>query len=653
MEKPKGFIHAVEGIMASLLLLVYLASIPPPVGQKADWGASIMKQTGSEYLASMNQANLSRLIIGNNAGALGELNRYFFAGSRISLASESMPKERINVGVLSNYSGNPVIYFYAAPTSKAACDAAGWATEYGCIINSSNPLGKTAILADTDSGNFNNRTDYDAVYFDINGNAAYDSGEGPFLQNSIATIGQDYYSLGYVDNTSKSSALLNASWAIKLNSNIAPVNINGRNITMLFFSADPAAGISRFDALVIAGPLNISAYETALRNFLAQGKGIAEISNMSNATFNSAQSSIFGIQAVNYTILGSNSNATLSRDIAFPEPAGVKDFFAGTAMRFAAPVTDTTGYDVSRLPAPASVRLGVFNSGGAPTAFALARNSASYDAIYFDTNSDRNFTNPSSDLTGYPAGSTFDISGNRYAVKEIDAAGAYAGIRPFANHTFRNINHPIELAVSGGSAAVMEEENTYSISTNAIGSSVPIGLYPAPVLGNPATLPQAGHTYGIINQSTSNISGAHYNIAATNATANYTLFNIDFNADGNYNGTGEGPFATGEIVAICPEQYRIKISPDGSIATLGLEKREKVPLSIAGYLYSGRTVWMPYITDSGKDTWNYIAAAVLWVSDKKVPDTIRAGQSVVSVSRVFVQSGDMYLPYDVRMSIGR
>lgn len=653
MKKPKGFIHAVEGIMASLLLLVYLASIPPPVGQKADWGASIMKQTGSEYLASIDRANLSRLIIGNNAGALGELNRYFFAGSRISLASGSMPKERINVGVLSNYSGNPVIYFYAAPTSKAACDAAGWATEYGCIINSSNPLGKTAILADTDSGNFNNRTDYDAVYFDINGNAAYDSGEGPFLQNSIAKIGQDYYSLGYVDNSSKSSALLNASWAIKLNSNIAPVNINGRNITMLFFSADPAAGISRFDALVIAGPLNISAYETALRNFLQQGRGIVEISNMSNATFNSAQSSIFGIQAVNYTILGSNSNATLSRDIAFPEPAGVRDFFAGTAMRIAAPITDTTGYDVSRLPDPASVRLGIFNSGGASVSFALARNSANYGAIYFDTNNDRNFTNPLSDLTGYPAGSTFNISENRYAVKGIDAAGAYADIRPFANHTFRNINSSMKLAVSGGSAAVMEEENYYSISTNAIGSAVPIDLYANPVLGNPSTLPQGMHTYGVINKSTSNIDGAHYNIAATNATANYTLFNIDFNADGDYSGAGEGPFTTGELVAMGPEQYRIKISYDGSRATLSLEERDKIPLSIANYLYSGRTVWMPDITNGGRDTWNYIAAAVLWASDKKVPDTILAGQSAVSVSRVFVQSGDMYLPYEVRMSIGR
>lgn len=664
MIQRKGFVHAVEGVIAALLLLTYLATIDFQPIERADWRSNALKQTGSEYLSSFNRANLSKMIYEENGAAAAEINRYFFAGTRVSMASESIPKQKIRAGIISDYTKDPEMYFNAAPITESGiggCDDRGWNTEYLCIINDSatNPLGKNIILADTDGGTPNARLDYDAVYVDLNSNNLYDSNEGPFVANSVFGLGSDFYSVSYIDNSTKSAVFLNASWAITFASNILPANINGRNISFEFSPALAKRNISVFDAIVIVGKTNISAYEQNLRNFLQQGGGIVEISNITDENFNSAQKSIFGISRVTYGVIGNSDAAKFNGNATIMDPVGIKDYFAGTAMNIDVPtkVEDTVGYDVRALPSNESVRLGVFNVSGAIQNVALANSTQSYDSFFVDSNNDKNFSRPASDSIVYRAGNTFNISQNTYFIRKIDSAGSYLEVRPFDNHTFLQVNGAQDIFLwDGGGQSVLEWENYHNISTNLRGSVFSVDFYPAPVRGNPANLPPGTHTYAQLNRTNGNFGPFAFNVSLTNVTGRYDMINIDqgYGTYANvYLGFGEGPFSNGEVIAIGPEQYRVNISWDGTLASFRLEKRRAVPASAAKYLYAGRTAWMQDITNGRQDSWNYIKAAIIWVSDKKPePENVRAIKDIVSIKQVFVSSGDMYLPYEVNAKFG-
>lgn len=645
IRKRKGFIHAIEGILASLLVLAYMSSVSIPAMQKNEWSTNALKQAGGEYLESAGRTNLSQLVIEDRKSTFNGISRYFFPEAQVSITPSSLPRTRIGIGVVSNYSGNPIIYFYNTSTSNAICNANGWITEYDCIVNASSPLGATIVLVDFDGGQFNGRLDYDTIYV---------GAKGPFLQNFIVQSGTEYYSAGYIDNSTKSAALWNASWTMRLNSNIEEAEINGRNISFAFVAASLDRPISQFDAIIIAGPFDISSYDAMMRSFLQQGKGIIEVANITPANFGGVQKSIFGIDNVSYALIGNSNASNLKQDTGLSDPAGPKEFFAGTAMKAETPVINAVGYDVSELPSPATVHLGYFVTSAGNATFAVSNSTGIiYDALYFDTNGDWNFSSPASDKTGYYEGDYFDMFGNTYFVRGIDTNGTYAKIKPSANSTLVGISNPLNMSWHGSGRPVLEEENYYSGSSNAVDSSFAIATNLG-TLGNVNTLPSGDHKFGRLNQSSSNIFGANYNISATNSSANYTLLNIDFNNNGNYNDAGEGPFPTGDFVIMRPEKYMISIAPNGSSVSFKLKEREKIPISVANYLYAGRTIWMPDITGIGLDAWNYLRAAILWASEKKaVHEGISGSRNTVFIKRVFISSGDMYLPYEADAEFGQ
>ncbi|VVB59208.1 Uncharacterised protein [uncultured archaeon] len=652
--------HSLEGVIAAMTLLIYFYTATLPPLQKNEWSTNSFKQSGSEYLDAIERANLSMLAA--DSKTFSEITNQIFETSDIVVTAKGLLDQNIVVGIAADRSNAPVIHFDPLlMMDNATCtNNYGWSTEFGCVINSSNPLGKGIILADTDGGKFDNSFTYDSVYIDMNNNGRYDAGDGPFFVNDYVNISNTLYYIGYIDSEMQTVAFWNATQISKYSAVTPQITINGKNTTLLFYGADMARSISRFDVLVIEGPLDITPYASSLKSFLRQGKGIVEITNITGANYNPVQTDLFGIINTTYGVSGnSNEVHTSLQGVSDTEPLKVGDYFSGISMHVPMSQYSSPPYDVSALPNPAGARVGYLNVSGKSINVAIAvsvdsvmRGAPAYDSLFIDSNGDYNFSNPSTDYsTVYHIGDSFTLASGTYTVREIEPVyGTYADIRPSWNETLLNFFNPLKVDTINASWAAAEEENTYSVSSNPIGTAFAVNLQPAPVLGNASTLPAGDHAYGTISASDSNLP-EDYNISVTNVSDS-NFFSIDLNHDSRYNGLGDGPFQHGSSVYIGPEEYKVKIA-NSSSAIFMLYSRKKVPASIASDRYSGKTVWMPDITQGGQDSWNYILASVAWVSPKNGDAVkMRDYKDIVTIRKAAVLTQDMYQPYIIELYRG-
>lgn len=648
--------HAIEGILAAMTLLIYFYTAAMPPLQNSDWTHNAFKQSGTEYLDAVEKANLSETLL-KNSDVFSAITRHLFESPDISVMEKGIPPKYIRIGIATSHSSDPIIDFYDTSLLDAdiCLNTYGWNTEFACIINNSNPLGKEFVLADTNGGkDFDNALIYDSIYVDMNNNGLFDAGEGPFFANDNISIAGSTYYVGYVDDAAKSVALWNAAPILKFRERASPVNINGRASYPVFYGADLSRELEPFDVLVISGPINLVPYSAALKEFLGSGGGIVEIANITAANYNAAQQDIFGIANESYGIAGNSIIVRTSVDHGREsEPIKIGNYFSGISMRATMSPYASPPYYVNDLPSPQSARVGFLNVSGINISIAIANSTPlRYDKLYIDTNWDYNFSRPPSDyLSPYSEGGTFFFNSDKYTIKHIDPLGAYVDIRPEQNMSMVNFFNPLIIASDGRSWAAAEEENTYFISTYSIGDSFTINLLSAPVLGDNTTLPQGYHVYGSITPLNSNIVGRSYNISVTN-TSSTLLLNIDLNHDSQYNGYGEGPFAEKESAKIGPEEYKANLKSGSYSATFTLLSREKAPASIASEKYSGRTVWMPDITNGGQDSWNYITSAIVWASESKGYASTTTYQNIISSRKAFILNNDMYQPYIVELSRG-
>ncbi len=648
--------HALEGVIAAMTLLIYFytASLPPL--QKSEWSANSFKQSGTEYLEAIERANLSMLAL--DSETFSEITNQIFETSDIAVTTKGLLDSNIIVGIAANRSSEPIIHFdpSLAMDNDTCINSYGWNTEFGCIVNNSNTLGVNIVLADTDGGRFDNVFTYDSIYVDMNGDGRYsDDNDGPYFANDYINVSNTFYYVGYIDNETQTVALWNATPILKYSAVAPTININGRNTTLIFYGTDISRGISQFDVLVIEGPMDLTPYASGLKSFLRQGKGIVEIANITEANYNPVQTDLFGIANTNYNILGnSNEVYTSLQGTSSTESLKVGDYFSGISMHVPMSQYSTPPYDVSDLPNSASARVGYLNVSGTSItiAIAISGGSPAYDSLYIDSNGDYNFSSPPTDYsTAYRIGNSFTLPSGKYTVREIEPVyGTYAGISPSKNSTLVNFFNPLKIDAVNASWAAAEQENTYSISPNPIGTAFAIDMQPLPVLGNVSTLPAGDHTYGSITTSVSNLP-EDYNISITNISDSNFL-NIDLNHDSRYDGYGEGLFSSTEAVAIGPETYRVKMTND-SVATFMLYSKKNVPASIAGDRYSGKTVWMPDITQGGSDSWNYILASIAWTSPKN-GDAVRMRdyKDIITIRKAAVLTKDMYQPYTLELYRG-
>lgn len=654
--KRKGFMHVIEGVIASMVLLLYFSTASLPPLQQNEWTYNSYKQSGIEYLEAIERANLSS-IAATDSEDFSEITNRLFDSSDILITTHMLPSDYLRIGLVLNNSAKPNIRFNAAMQTNDTCISSyGWNTEFGCIINISatNYLGKNIVLADTDvKKGFDKVFIYDSIYVDVDGDGTFDTEDGPFFANDYITIGGasgGTYYVGYIDNSTKSVALWNATPIQKYSEMISQTNINGRNTTLLFYSTELSRDISQFDVIVINSQINIAPYASKLKDFLRKGNGIVEVANITASNYNADQTDIFGIANVTYGLAGSSNgvHTTIGAESGTKDTA-LGDYFSGVAMRVilspaAAP------YDVSGLPNSLTVRTGRLNVSGTSFSIAVASSSSVYDRLYVDFDKDYNFSE-SPDNIPYFAGSSFNLPLGTYAVKNIWRTGSYANIRPAQNATLVNFFNPVKLDSNNASWAAAEQENTYNVSSSSVGSSFTIYLQKTPILGDNTTLLPGNHTYGIITPSDGNIKGSPYNLSITNVSTDNFL-NIDLDHDSHFDGFEEGPFANGELVEIGPEKYKIRIWNDSSVMFV-FSSRKKVPASIASEKYSGRTVWMPETTSGGHDSWSYLLSSIIWASPKAGESvTVENYGNLFIIKKASFLSGDFYQPYILEMYRG-
>ncbi len=653
-SKRKGFMHALEGIIAAIVLLFYFSSTTLPPLQNNAWTYNSFKQAGTEYINSIERSDTSELFSGNTR-IFSEITNSLFESSDISIVEKGVPPKDIKIGILGNSVSEYVIIngSYASPPVCIFNSGRKWYTDEfgtaGCIINgsASNAFGRDVVLVDNTSDGIDK---YDAVYIDLSGNNKNDPPfEGPFFTGNSVTIGANMYIIRSIDSNKKSVKFIRVPAYLK-NQNIT---INGRSTQLLYYNATLSDDISQFDILLITDQIDFTSSfnRTKLKNFLLSGKGIVEIINMTDSSYNFAQQEIFGLENTSYGVTGTGNVIYLSENVrSISEPIKIKDYFLGIPLRVNTFVPNSPPYDVSGLPDPGSVHTGFINLTSGSTGIAIAKNGGIvYDSVYVDSNGDYNFSNPSEDAIPHFVEDPFITPSGNYTIKSLDPDGNYVEIRPTKNTHLTNIFNPLNIAPNDDSCNAAEQENIYNISSNDLDASFNISLSPGP-LGDSSTLLAGDHTYATITQANSNISGASYNIAVTNFSGEL-FFNIDLDNNLKYNNAGEGPFSNGDFVRIGPEEYSLGIAQDLSSVNLKLYSRDNVSAAIVSKKYTGRTFWMSDMTGSGGDSWNYVASALLWAAPKNENIYKLLGyQNIVSSKKVFISGEDIFQPYIIEFS---
>lgn len=645
--------HALEGIIAAIVLFFYFSSASLPPLQNNEWTYNSMKQAGTEYLNSIERSDASESLT-QDSRVLSKITNAIFESSDISIMKQGVPPEEVIVGLLGNSGNSTIVSGGDQKDYDGWCLTHGWhpdgAYRSDCLVNDHNDLNVRTVLVDLDRDEL-----YDAVYLDLNDDEANDApSEGPFFADGYADIGTNRYYITYIDSDYDDSSIkfVNVT-TFNYFENSGTVSINGRATRFIYYLADMSDDISQYSIIMITDPIDITPYFPKLKNFLLSGKGIVEAVNMTDSNYNSAQADLFGLTNTSYGVIGNGNEVSLSENSrSVSEPMRIKDYFLGIPINVNMLSPQTPPYDVSNLSIlPLNVRIGFINLSIGDVSIAIANNSGTYDSFYVDSNKDYNFSNPSEDATPYAAGDSFSTPSGDYVVKSIDPNGNYAGIRPSLNASLANIFNPLRIGYDESSWPAAEQNNQYTISGLSLFESFNISLADTPILGDDATLLSGNHTFGEINEFNSKIFNSNYNIAVTNISGSYFL-NADLDNDLRYNGLGEGPFANGDVLKIGPETYIIDVAPGGYSVKFTLFERDAVPAVIAGNKYSGRTVWMPYVAEENADSWNYVVAAMLWASPKNEDVLKSSGYSnIVSSKKVFIRNdGGVFQPYVVEFS---
>lgn len=558
--------HALEGLIAAIVLFFYFSSASFPPLQINDWTYNSMKQAGTEYITSIEKSDASELIV-QDSRVFSKITNALFETSDISIIKGGILPKDLLVGLLGR-SGNSTIVLGGTPRPyNGWCRSNGWHPDAiyrsDCIENTTNGLGYRTVLVDLDGDDV-----YDAVYVDLDDDGLYDAPfEGPFFEDGYVNIGTNNYYIKYIDSDEESINFVNIT-SFNYFKNVQNVTINGRNTRFIYYVADMSGDISQYDVILITDPIDLTSYLPKLKNFLLSGKGIVEVVNMTDSNYNLAQKDLFGLVNASYGVIGNGNEAILSESVrSVSEPLRIKDYFSGIPIRAEVSIP-TAAYDVFGISMPNNVRVGFLNLTSGDISIAIANISGIYSSFYVDSNIDYNFSNPPEDETPYVVGNSINTTSHEYVIKSIDPNGNYVDVRPSLNATLTNFFNPLLIIPNEDSWAVAEQVNSYHDNAMSLFESFNISFSELPVLGDNTTLLAGNHKYGRINHTESYLiylSGSpvlgnpatlppgipsyastttpffdrEYNISVTDNFGVFKL-NIDLNENLAYDDAGEG-----------------------------------------------------------------------------------------------------------------
>ncbi len=692
--RSKGFMHALEGVIAAILLLTYGATIIQYPQTYSAWTENMQKQVSQEYFSSFNDAGLSWLIVENRPSEFVEISRHFLGiGNSYGLYTEGLVSENILIGVLSNES-------IKNSTVLATCASAGVVSEFNCYNGTFK--GHMFVLTDNDTGIGNGQEDYDSIYFDSDDNGIYDKYEGPKTLTNAINVSGEIWIFSTVDNNTKEIEFIRGEEVVRYRKGINSLKINNRMTNISIRAKVNESEIMDLDILLIPMYMDITSKKMKykLNSFLDEKKAIIEIANITEANLDEVQREIFGLQHLNYDrrYSGDENISVVSKSAAESTYEIEKIFYFSNMeistqdrMRYlirnwTVPgreydcYLEDTDYYLGHVnctnitnPDPCTTYTidGIINYVNSPDIYcrigtgytrdlyfygmasisgidylALIVNTtgAGYDTIYLDINRDHNMTN---DFGQIIVGDIIKIGNTNFTVKNIDKNGRYFEIRPVSLHKFTGTN-PYDLYSlhNDTNYIVLAESTEYNITSYDIGDMI-----------HADTLPNSGTcTKGLLIGS-SYRHNATWNLTfpftITNISKSYNVLNIDFNSNGKCNDVNEGPFYTGDLVRIGPEYYRIDIAENGSEVNWTLTERWKIPSAIVNHKNGLRkTAWIRSNMTSD-DEFHILRSIILWSSDHRsvLVKNSKASESIL-VKSTFISDIDMFQPYKAYFRVG-
>ncbi|RLG15587.1 MAG: hypothetical protein DRN71_00900 [Candidatus Nanohalarchaeota archaeon] len=691
--RSKGFMHAMEGVIAALLLLTYGMTIIQYPQVYSTWTEIKQKQVSREYLSSFNDAGLSWLIVENRPSEFVEISRYFL-GVRNSygLYTEGLVSQNIVIGVFSNES-------VKNGTVSATCASTGVPSEFGCYNGTFK--GHKFVLTDNDTGVGNGQEDYDSIYFDSDNNGTYDEYEGPRTLSSTINVSGEIWIFSSIDNDTQVVEFIRGEDIVEYRRKINSLKINNRETNISIRARTNESDIMDLDILIIPRYMDLTNIKPNLDKFLDAGKSIIEVANITCDNLDEIQRDIFGLQCLNLDTMpfGDENISIISRkptesayeieklfyftnikidtqnrfqfmNHTWTVPGYEYDCYLGSTNYYVGHVncTNLTSTDpctthtidgiINYVNSSESVycRIGTkytkntyfygeVNIRGEKHFILIVNATGSgYDRIYIDINRDHNLTN---DYGQIIADDIIKIGHTNFTVKKIDERGRYFEIRPVSEHKFLSAHHDKLYSIHNDTEyIVLAEDTEYNVTAYDIDDMV-----------------QASTSAGVGTCTNGLFAGSGYKhnnswamwfpFTITNVSQSFNMLNVDFNSNGACNEPGEGPFYTGDIVRVGPEYYRVDIAEDGSKVNWTLTERWKIPSAIVNHKDGLRkTAWIRSNMTSD-DEYHILRSTILWSSSHKseLVRSSKTSESVV-VKSTFIEDMDMFQPYRAYFRVG-
>lgn len=195
--------HAIEGVLASLLVLIYLGNIVSAPGQ-TDWDRTSLTKRASDLLSMLSRTgHLDQYIVQDDPRSLDALLNVMGAGLGYTFYIQGLPERQVDTRVVMNDSE-----VLRAPTRHASSVPSAPESEFEYRRGSIN--GIEFVLSD--SGNNNSIQKYNYIHFDFNDDGDFDTitqqfEEGPFVTGETVdwcpggTCTDHDYQIGYMNET--------------------------------------------------------------------------------------------------------------------------------------------------------------------------------------------------------------------------------------------------------------------------------------------------------------------------------------------------------------------------------------------------------------------------------------------------------------------
>ncbi len=224
----KGYLHAIEGVIAGLLIVFYVGAMveaPPPT----DWTETSLTKRSGDLLGTLSRTGLlDTAVMKDSPQILTAVMESMSADMEYRMRLQGVPQPTLNVGMLSRLQ-----HITRSGSASSSCPPGVNSVEFGC--RSGTIEGVEFVLSDL---NNNSVMKYNAVNFDFTGDSEYDDDspdEGPFRFGDLVDwcpdgTCQGTFQVGYINDT---LTLYNVTRFEKLLDQES-INANGFNVDAFY-----------------------------------------------------------------------------------------------------------------------------------------------------------------------------------------------------------------------------------------------------------------------------------------------------------------------------------------------------------------------------------------------------------------------------------